>query len=265
MNVRVDLRVTVRQETGVGGLTLQNVENLFTGDGWDQVTGNTENNVISTGLGNDTLEGGLGDDDLRGGDGNDTAIFSGSTRATVDLRLQGQAQNTGYGFDTLSGIESLVGGAGDDVFWGTDAANLLAGSGGNDTFVGRWRRRHAGRRDRHQHGSVRRCEGRLSGHANRRGRDRSWPRRHGCRAQCALPPVRRWRDRADQCGPDGSRTLRSRHRGERAAWFRGRDALGFGCGRRRRHLQPCRRQPLCRRRQQSRGRRHSRFRGRSPA
>ena len=136
VNVRVDLRVTVRQETGVGGLTLQNVENLFTGDGWDHVTGNAENNVISTGLGNDTLEGGLGDDDLRGGDGNDTAIFSGSTRATVDLRLQGQAQNTGYGFDTLSGIESLVGGAGDDVFWGTDAANLLAGSGGNDTLWG---------------------------------------------------------------------------------------------------------------------------------
>ena len=136
VNVRVDLRVTVRQETGVGGLTLQNVENLFTGDGWDQVTGNTENNVISTGLGNDTLEGGLGDDDLRGGDGNDTAIFSGSTRATVDLRLQGQAQNTGYGFDTLIGIESLVGGAGDDVFWGDHAANLLAGSGGNDTSWG---------------------------------------------------------------------------------------------------------------------------------
>ena len=104
INVRVDLRVTVRQETGVGGLTLQNVENLFTGDGWDQVTGSAENNFISTGSGNDTLEGGLGDDDLRGGDGNDTAIFSGSTRATVDLRLQGQPQNTGHGFDTLDAL-----------------------------------------------------------------------------------------------------------------------------------------------------------------
>ena len=41
VNVRVDLRVTVRQETGVGGLTLQNVENLSTGDGWDHVTGNS--------------------------------------------------------------------------------------------------------------------------------------------------------------------------------------------------------------------------------
>ena len=153
INVRVDLRVTVRQETGVGGLTLQNVENLFTGDGWDQVTGNTENNVISTGLGNDTLEGGLGDDDLRGGDGNDTAIFSGSTRATVDLRLQGQAQNTGYGFDTLTGIESLVGGAGDDVFTGT-MRPISWRAPVATTFCGRWRQRHAGRRDRHQHGSF---------------------------------------------------------------------------------------------------------------
>ena len=154
VNVRVDLRVTVRQETGVGGLTLQNVENLFTGDGWDQVTGNSENNVISTGLGNDTLEGGLGDDDLRGGDGNDTAIFSGSTRATVDLRLQGQAQNTGHGFDTLSGIESLVGGAGDDVFWGDRCGQSPGGLRWQRHFVGRWRRRHAGWRDRRRYSSV---------------------------------------------------------------------------------------------------------------
>lgn len=137
VNVRVDLRVTVRQETGVGGLTLRNVETLSTGEGWDRVTGNSENNIISTGFGNDTLEGGMGDDILQGGGGDDIAIFSGTTGATVDLRLQdGQAQNTGYGLDTLVGIESLEGGAGDDVFWGTDAANLLSGSGGNDTLWG---------------------------------------------------------------------------------------------------------------------------------
>ena len=96
-----------------------------------------ENNIISTGFGNDTLEGGLGDDILHGRCWRRHRSSSPARRgATVDLRLQGQAQNTGYGFDTLVGIESLVGGAGDDVFWGTDAANLLAGSGGNDTLWG---------------------------------------------------------------------------------------------------------------------------------
>jgi len=135
-NVRVNLRLTVMQDTGVGNLTVRNVENLSTGMGQDWVTGNDADNQISTGNGNDTLEGRLGDDILAGGAGNDTAVFSGSMRATVDLRLQGTAQDTGYGFDTLVGIETLVGGAGDDRFTGDDAANLLSGSGGNDFLQG---------------------------------------------------------------------------------------------------------------------------------
>ncbi|MEE1655043.1 cadherin domain-containing protein [Microvirga sp. CF3062] len=135
MDVSIDLRLTLWQDTGVGGLTLRNVENLGTASGNDRLTGNAEDNDLSAGLGNDTLDGGLGHDILRGGSGNDTALFFGAAGATVDLRLTG-SQNTGYGFDRLSGIETLVGGAGDDVFTGDGAANLLSGSGGNDILQG---------------------------------------------------------------------------------------------------------------------------------
>lgn len=133
--VRVDLRLTTWQDTGVGGLTLKNVENLDTGDGHDRVIGNAEDNRINTGQGNDTLEGDLGDDYLNGFIGDDTAFFSDSANTTVDLRLT-RPQNTGYGFDTLLEVENLTGGAGDDRFTGNNAANRLSGSGGNDTLEG---------------------------------------------------------------------------------------------------------------------------------
>jgi serralysin len=134
-DINVDLRLTNWQDTGVGGLTLRNVENIRTSEGHDRVTGSATDNEIATWGGNDTLEGGLGDDTLNGGFGNDTALFSGPIGATVDLRLT-RSQNTGYGYDILHGIETLMGGAGDDRFIGDAAANFLSGSGGNDILQG---------------------------------------------------------------------------------------------------------------------------------
>ncbi|HEY8381116.1 MAG TPA: calcium-binding protein [Microvirga sp.] len=135
-NVRVDLRITARQETGVGGLTVRNVENLGTGRGSDQVIGSAENNFISTWDGNDLLEGGQGNDTLLAGHGNDTTVFSESAAANVDLRIQDRAQDTGYGFDFLYEVENLTGGSGDDRFFGDTLANLLSGAGGNDVLEG---------------------------------------------------------------------------------------------------------------------------------
>ena len=70
------------------------------------------------GEGNDVLQGTFANDTLTGGNGNDTASFVtayngggvGTTGVTVDLNLQGAAQNTvAAGNDTLTGIENLVG------------------------------------------------------------------------------------------------------------------------------------------------------------
>ncbi|WP_161721485.1 cadherin domain-containing protein [Microvirga arsenatis] len=133
----IDLRLTRQQNTGEGLDTLIDIENVeTTGGGNDHLIGNGLANVLRAYAGIDSLDGGMGDDTLDGGEGNDAALFSGTAGATVDLRLQGTAQDTGYGFDTLTGIETLVGGAGDDRFIGDGVANLLSGSGGNDILEG---------------------------------------------------------------------------------------------------------------------------------
>jgi Ca2+-binding RTX toxin-like protein len=103
---------------------------------------NTSSATLKGGDGNDFLQGTLGDDIINGGTGNDTASFATAfsnttTGVTVDLNLQGAAQNTvAAGNDTLSGIENLVGSALDDTLTGDGNANVIEGGAGNDILVG---------------------------------------------------------------------------------------------------------------------------------
>ena len=120
---------------------------LYGNEGNDFLQARGGDDTVHGGAGNDYLGGGTGNDYLDGGDGFDRASFSnGSTGpVTVDLRLQGTAQNTGLGIDTLVDIENVTGTAfgdtltGDDEdnwLWGaTDAAGIadtIDGQGGND-------------------------------------------------------------------------------------------------------------------------------------
>ena len=60
-----------------------------------------------------------------------------TTGVTVDLNLQGAAQNTvAAGSDTLTGIENLVGSALNDTLTGNADDNVIEGGLGNDTLVG---------------------------------------------------------------------------------------------------------------------------------
>jgi Ca2+-binding RTX toxin-like protein len=105
---------------------LSGIENLVGGAGADRFIGDNNANVLTGGDGDDTLEAGLGID---------TAVFSGSAGAEVDLNITvGQA--TGYGTDTLIGFENLIGGAGADKFTGDGSANALTGDFGDDTLDG---------------------------------------------------------------------------------------------------------------------------------
>jgi Ca2+-binding RTX toxin-like protein len=137
--VSVDLNKTAEQNIGAGqGLdTLIDIENVTGGAGNDALIGNAANNTLRGGGGDDTLEGGQGNDRLEGGGGNnDTARYSGSARAVVDL-TRSDGQNTiGYGTDTLIGIANLLGGSGADHFTGNGANNRLAGDRGDDTLIG---------------------------------------------------------------------------------------------------------------------------------
>ena len=104
---------------------------------------NTSSLVADGGEGNDYIAGTLGNDVLNGGNGNDTAAFTNAfnggstTGVTVDLNIQGTAQNTvAAGSDTLTGIENLIGSALNDTLIGNADANVIEGGRGDDTLVG---------------------------------------------------------------------------------------------------------------------------------
>ncbi len=108
-------------------------------DGHDFVTGDAGDDVLHGGNGDDFVRGGAGDDLVDGGAGFDRATFSTNdvnVGVTVDLNLQGVAQNTGHGMDTLVGIEHVSGTNLNDTLTGDGGANWIWGQGGNDTLNG---------------------------------------------------------------------------------------------------------------------------------
>ncbi|HEX8571201.1 MAG TPA: calcium-binding protein [Allosphingosinicella sp.] len=111
---------------------------LSGGDGHDYMRGVGGNDTLAGGNGDDYLGGGFGDDVIDGGAGWDRAAFYHDTSSgvTVDLNIQGVAQATGQGMDTLIGIEHASGTAFDDVLIGNSGDNWLWGEEGNDTLSG---------------------------------------------------------------------------------------------------------------------------------
>ncbi len=148
-----DMRIALGADSRPGEATLggqrvavlSGIENVLGGRGNDILSGNEGSNMLVGGAGadlldgaagNDALDGGIGDDTLRGGAGIDTAVYAGTTGATVDLKLT-SAQDTRYGRDTLTGIENLRGGTGNDIFAGNETDNVFFDAGGDDRYDGR--------------------------------------------------------------------------------------------------------------------------------
>lgn len=127
--------------TGIGALNEKLTgatgnDTLSGGDGNDKLIGLAGNDTLDGGNDNDMLLGGAGDDTLIGGAGNDTANYSDATGGvTVSLALAG-AQATGWGNDTLSGIENLSGSAFNDTLTGDAVANILSSGAGDDSLNG---------------------------------------------------------------------------------------------------------------------------------
>ena len=113
------------------------------GAGDDRVTGGDGRDSLSGGDGRDSLAGGAGDDefraaelvaaadDMNGGEGRDTVSFTGRRQAVVATTAGVRAEG-----DTFSGVEALVGGAGDDRLTGDGGANVLTGARGADRLAG---------------------------------------------------------------------------------------------------------------------------------
>lgn len=90
--------------------------------------GNTLDNVIAAGAGNNILD---------GGEGKDTASYALSKAAVTVSLATTMAQNTGgSGYDTLYNFEKLMGSGYADTLTGDDNANTLSGNGGNDILDG---------------------------------------------------------------------------------------------------------------------------------
>ncbi|WPN30436.1 calcium-binding protein [Pseudomonas sp. P5_109] len=114
----------------LGAYTLgDNVENLrLLATGNANGTGNSLNNVIDAGAGNNVLNGGAGID---------TASYAYATAAvTASLSLTTAQATGGSGSDTLLNFENLTGSAYHDKLTGNALANTLTGGAGNDTLTG---------------------------------------------------------------------------------------------------------------------------------
>jgi Ca2+-binding RTX toxin-like protein len=155
--VTVDLALTTAQVSGgdaagdvlvgieqIGGSLYNDVlsgdangNTLWSNLGDDRLYGRAGNDTMLGEGGDDTLDGGVGHDRLDGGDGFDTASYATATMGvTVSLAVQGTAQATANGNDTLVSIEALEGSAFNDTLTGSAGTDTLIGGNGNDTLIG---------------------------------------------------------------------------------------------------------------------------------
>jgi Ca2+-binding RTX toxin-like protein len=110
-------------------------DTIYGSTGNDSVLGGSGNNLFYASLGADTLNGGVG--------GVNTINFSNAT-ATVAVNLAAGTAS-GWGTDTLSNFQNVVGSDHGDIITGSIGNNSITGgtgsdllyvTGGNDTFVG---------------------------------------------------------------------------------------------------------------------------------
>ncbi len=149
-NVAANLSNAAAQVVNAGlTLTLSadnTLENAIGGTLHDTFTGNSLNNVLTGGAGNDTYvfdtDLALGSDTIsESGVGSDTLDFSGTTTATVTIDLAkptSQVVNAGLTLNLSSGstIENVIGGSLNDTLTGNSLANSLTGGAGDDTLIG---------------------------------------------------------------------------------------------------------------------------------
>jgi Ca2+-binding RTX toxin-like protein len=118
----VNLWVGTATSADTGTDTLVGIENLVGSTGDDRF-------VAAIGDGNNSYDGGAG---------NDTYDLSATAAAaTVNLALATpQFISADAGTDTLTAIENVTGGAGNDTITGDTNANVITGGAGNDTLLG---------------------------------------------------------------------------------------------------------------------------------
>jgi Ca2+-binding RTX toxin-like protein len=142
VGVKVNLGTVGSQNTGGGGLdTLVSIEGLIGSSFNDELLGNANSNILYGGGGSDVLDGGAGDDVLvagvgagqyLGGDGRDKIDLSGlGVDLVVNLRT-GEVLGAGVTGTSVSGIEDVKSGSGDDTVVVGSGDHYIDGGGGED-------------------------------------------------------------------------------------------------------------------------------------
>lgn len=129
----------------LGSATLVSIENITTGSGNDTIFGSSGNNVLKGGNGADNVNGNFGNDTLiasadgvndtyNGFNGTDTIDYSAATLGVNINLVTGVANSGGVGTDTLTAIENVTGGAGNDIITLNNISGSHNGGLGNDTY-----------------------------------------------------------------------------------------------------------------------------------
>lgn len=120
-----------------GNDALFSIENAMGTQGNDTLLGNELANVLDGRAGNDTIRPGLGNDTVAGGPGVDLGDYATSGDVVIRLdRMHPTAVGPQTGSDKLTGIEDVTTGSGNDVVYGSGAANVLNTGAGDDTLFG---------------------------------------------------------------------------------------------------------------------------------
>lgn len=106
--------------------------------GFAHIIGSAYADLLIGDTGNNSLAGGGGDDTLIGGNGGNDSYSGGAGIDTVDFRTYSTAVSVDLTSPTapFSGIEILLGGSGDDSLTGNTGDNTISGGSGNDTLHG---------------------------------------------------------------------------------------------------------------------------------
>ena len=133
----VQASLTTGVATGDGTDTLVNLEavvgttfgDTLEGDSsWNYIDGGPGDDSIVAGAGDDTLDGDDGNDALDGGPGNDWVSYH-YAPAPVNVDL-GKGVASGWGSDTITGVEGLSGSRFADRLVGDDRGNRIESGGG---------------------------------------------------------------------------------------------------------------------------------------
>src|SRR5450830_1133045 len=134
--------VTVNLKTGTvtgayGNETLSNIQNIVGSSFADTLTAGATTRSLSGGAGgDDTFDGGGANVTIAGSTtGSNTLTFANDTASGVSVNLQTGSVTGGYGTETVSNIQRVIGSSFADTLTGTaTTVSLSGGTGGADTF-----------------------------------------------------------------------------------------------------------------------------------